>query len=119
MFDPLTDEEEIQVPDSVRVAQTFLEQMYAGEFARAYEAFGPAMRAAVTDVQLADLRQFMGTRFGSAVRHSGTRTGKTLQGDVEIVYLQWDFERERIDARILVNQANQIIGLSFETPVIR
>lgn len=107
------------MPDTVRTAQTFLEQYYAGELAKATEAFGPELRAAVSDAQLARLLEAIHQQYGRPLRHSGTRTSKTFAADADIIYLFWDFEKQRLDARVTVNAANQIIGLSFETPVIR
>ncbi len=107
------------MPDTVRTAQTFLERLFAGEYARATESFAPNMRAAVTDASLAKLWERIGTLFGKPIRHSGTRTAKTISSTVEIIYLSWDFERERLDTRVVVDSSNQIAGISFETPVIK
>jgi hypothetical protein len=107
------------MPDSVRTSQQFLADLFAGEFAKAVEAFDPILRAQVSDQQLHQLWTQITASFGKPVKHSGTRTSKTLSATAEIVYLSWDFEKERIDARMVVTNANKLIGLSFETPVIR
>ncbi|MBX3156919.1 MAG: DUF3887 domain-containing protein [Deltaproteobacteria bacterium] len=107
------------MPDFVRTGQQFLENLFAGEFAKAVEFFDPTLRAAVTDQQLHQLWTQITTSFGKPLKHAGTRTAKTLSSSAEIVYLSWDFEKERIDTRMVVNNANKLIGLSFETPVIK
>lgn len=107
------------MPDSVRTAQMFLEHFYAGEFTQAMENFGPQMRAAVNDTTLAQTRTRVEQLFGKPLRHSGTRTSKTINNEADIIYLFWDFEKQRVDARVIVNPANQIVALSFETPVIK
>lgn len=107
------------MPDSVRTAQECIAQMFAGEFSKAVEAFGPQMRAAVTDAGLAQTCSRIELLFGKPIRHSGTRTSKTIGNEADIVYLHWDFEKQRLDARVIVSPANQIVALSFETPVIR
>src|SRR5689334_16230063 len=107
------------MPDSVRSAQQFVEAFFAGEFAKAVDAFDPALRAQVTDEGLRQVHQQITQLFGKPVKHSGTRTAKTISAAAEIVYLSWDFEKERVDARMVINNANKLIGLSFETPVIR
>jgi hypothetical protein len=107
------------MPDSVKTAQTFLENLFAGEFAKAMESFDPQMRAQLNDRGLSQLWQQTTSLFGKPVRQSGTRAAKTLSQTADIVYLSWDFEKERIDARIVINNTNHIIGLFFETPVIR
>lgn len=107
------------MPDSVRTAQVFLENLFAGEFARAVESFEASMRSAVTDQHLSTVWSQITSIYGKPLRHVATRTSKTLSSIAEIVYLVWDFEKERIEARTVINNANKIIGLSFETPVIR
>lgn len=107
------------MPDSVRTAQTFLEHLYKGEFSKATEAFAPQIRAAVSDQTLADTWNRISQLFGKPLRHSGTRTSKTINNEADIVYLFWDFEKQRLDARVTVTPANQIVSISFETPVIR
>jgi hypothetical protein len=107
------------MPDSVRTAQAFLNHLHAGEYSIAMEVFAPAMRAAVTDVGLAQTWERIKQIYGTPVRHSATRTSRTLTAEADIVYLCWDFEKERLDTRITISNANQIVGLSFEIPVIR
>lgn len=107
------------MPDCVRVAQTFLKHLYAGEIEQAIALFGPAMRSAATSQAMAGLADQLARKYGQPLRHSGTRTAKTVAGDAEVIYLYWDFEGERVDARIIVDATNHIVGLSFETPVIR
>jgi hypothetical protein len=97
----------------------FLENLFAGEFAKAVDSFDPTLRASVSDQTLSGLWNQISSVFGKPLRHSGTRTAKTLSSVAEIVYLSWDFDRERIDLRMVVNNANKLIGLSFETPVIK
>jgi hypothetical protein len=107
------------VPDTVRVARQFLEQLYRGDVVEATRAFGPELRAAVSDTGLATLIERMIQQVGKPLRHAGTRTSKSMTGEADIVYLLWDFERSRVDARMIVTPHNLIVSLSFETPVIR
>jgi hypothetical protein len=107
------------MPDSVRTAQQFLENVFAGEYAKAIESFDPTMRAAVSDQALSGLWGQITSLFGKPLRHSGTRTARTLSATADIIYLSWDFEKERMDTRLVISSANQIMGLSFETPVIK
>lgn len=107
------------MPDSVRVAQSFLDHLIANDYAQAISAFDPNMRAAVNDVVLAQTWQQISDKFGKAVRHCDTRTARTISSNAEIVYLFWDFEKERLCVRAVIDSANQIIGLNFEAPVIR
>jgi hypothetical protein len=113
----------VDMPDSVRTAQQFLDNLFTGDFAKAEENFEASMRTALSQQSLATLWGQMTSLFGKPVRHVGTRTSKTLskhpESVVEIVYLSWDFEKDRIDARVVVNHASKIIGLSFETPIIK
>ena len=106
------------MPDTVRVAQSLLERLFAGDFATAREAFDPNLRVAVSDVTLAETWNKISSLFGKPIRHSDTRTSKTISSNAHIIYLTWDFEKERLCARVVVDNANQIIGLSFEAPVI-
>ena len=107
------------MPDSVRVVQSFLEHLIASDYARAVSAFDPTMRSAVNDVTLAQTWKQISDRFGEPVRHFDTRTSRTISSNADIVYLFWDFEKERLCVRAVVDSANQIIGLNFEAPVIR
>lgn len=107
------------MPDSVRTAQVFLENLFAGEYAKAVESFDPTMRQAVTDKGLSTLWGQISSLFGKPLKHVATRTAKTLSATADIIYLSWDFEKERIDARLVISNANLIMGLSFETPVIK
>lgn len=107
------------MPDSVRSAQVFLETLIAGEFARAVECFDPSVRSGVTDQSLSAIWGQITMLFGKPLKHSGTRTARTIAGTADVVYLSWDLEKERLDARVVVNRANRVIGVSFETPVIK
>jgi Protein of unknown function (DUF3887) len=107
------------MPDSVRAAQVFIENLIASDFAKAADNFDPSVRAAVNDQSLAQMWSHMTTLFGKALKHVGTRTAKSVTGANEIIYLSWDFEKERVDARIVVNAANKLLGIAFETPVIK
>lgn len=107
------------MPDSVRTAQSFIAHLQAGDYAKATESFAPVMRAAVTDAALAQTWERIKQLYGAPVRHAATRTARTMTGEADIVYLSWDFEKERLDTRLTLNNANQIVGLSFEIPVIR
>lgn len=107
------------MPDSVRTAQVFLENLYAGDFTRAVDAFGTKMHASMSDQALGALWKQMTSLFGKPLRHVGTRTTRTAGSKVEIVYLSWDFEKDRIDARMVVDSHNKIAGLSFETPMVK
>ncbi len=73
----------------------------------------------MSDQSLSTLWNQITALFGKPLRHSGTRTAKTITGTADIVYLSWDLEKERIDARIVLNSANKIVGVAFETPVIK
>lgn len=107
------------MPDCVRIAMTFLDRFYAGDIAEATQTFAPNLRAQVSDDSLARTREQLVRQYGKPLRHSGTRTAKTMGGEADIIYLFWDFEKQRVDARLIVTPQNQIVSLSFETPVIR
>jgi hypothetical protein len=107
------------MPDSVRTAQLFLENLYAGDYAKAADAFDPAFKNHVNDQSLSTIWKQVESLFGKPVKHTATRTSRTVTGTADIIYLSWDFEKERVDARIVVNKANRIVGAAFETPVIK
>lgn len=107
------------MPDSVRTALAFLRDLHVSDPVKATVHFSPAMREAVTDQALLATWERIQQLYGKPVRHTATRTAKTMTGEAEIVYLAWDFEKERVDTRVTVSSANQIVGVSFEVPVIR
>lgn len=107
------------MPDSVRIAQTFAQNMFAQEYAKAVEAFDPTLRTALSDQVLSQLNAQITQLFGKPTKLSSSRVARTMAAGTEIVYLAWDFEKERVELRLVITNANHIAGVSIEIPVTR
>ncbi len=95
----------------VAAAKAFVEQLVAGEFAKAAEPFDDTMRSAVPVETLEKIWKQLNSQLGSYRSLSGSRTEVT--GQHTGVILSLSFEKGEIDGRIVFDTKQRIAGLFF------
>lgn len=100
-------QEQDRRPDAIR----FVELLRAGKTAEAAKPFDAAMKAAIPEQKLREIWQGLVGQFGALKSAQRTRTEKVMIYD--IVFVTCEFERGKLDAKVVFNPAGQISGLFF------
>lgn len=98
-------------PDSAQVATNFVGLLSQGNFAAAVQGFDGAMLAALPEPKLKEVWQSVTGSAGSFQKQLGTRTEK--MGGYEIVFVTSQFEKARLDIKVVLNARRQVSGLFF------
>jgi dienelactone hydrolase len=92
-------------------AKTFVTQMAAGQFEKAVEPFDQAMAKALPPERLKALWEGLVKEYGPFQQAAENRAEKILQYNA--VYITCAFEGGSIDAKVVLNSRNKIVGLFF------
>jgi dienelactone hydrolase len=80
-------------------ATKFVTQLEKGEFAAAEDNFHPQMKSALPPDKLRDLWNSLNSQYGAFKGQAGTRQEK--QGSYDIVYVTCEFEKSKMDIKIV------------------
>ena len=97
--------------DQKEMATTFVAQIAAGQFEKAVEPFDQTMRQAISADKLKQLWDGLTKEYGPLQRAADVRVEKIQKYD--IVYVTCEFQRGRLDAKVVFNSENKIAGLFF------
>lgn len=95
----------------IETAKTFVAQMSRGQFDKAVEPFDPIMKAALPTEKLKGVWDGLAQQYGALQRASETRTAKV--GRYNVVFVTCEFQRGKLDAKVVFNGDNKIAGLFF------
>jgi uncharacterized protein len=98
-------------PEQTEVAKNFVAQLAGGQFEKAVEPFDQTMRQALPAEKLKLLWDGLTKQYGSLQRAVDTRAEKIQKYDV--VYVTCEFQRGRLDAKVVFTSENKITGLFF------
>jgi uncharacterized protein len=95
----------------LELAKTLVAQMAAGQFDKAVEPFDPTMKRALPADKLKEAWDGLTRQYGHYQRAGDTTTEKVRQYD--IVYVTCDFQRGKLDPKVVFTSDNKITGLFF------
>jgi uncharacterized protein len=98
-------------PEQSEAAKKFVAQLAAGEFEKAAEPFDETMRQALPASKLKELWEGLTKQLGPLQRAAEVRAEKIQKYDV--IYVTCEFQRSRLDAKIVFSSQNKIAGLFF------
>ncbi len=96
----------------IPLAEAFVDQLAKGDFAAATGRFDSTMLKAMPEATLKATWQQVLAQVGAFKQETGTHT-EVVQG-YRAVYVTCQFEKAALDARVVFNAQNQIIGLQFQ-----
>ncbi len=97
--------------EQIKMAKAFVAQMAAGQFEKAVEPFDQTMRQVLPAEKLKPIWDRLTMEYGPLQRADETRAEEIQKFDV--VYVTCEFERGRLDAKIVFTSDNKITGLFF------
>lgn len=103
-------EEQVK-PERVELAREIVEQMGQGEFEKAVQRFDTVMTKALPPAKLQSIWKGLISQFGSLQQIADTRTEALKQYQIVLVTCQ--FERGKLDAKVVFTEQNKIAGLFF------
>lgn len=95
----------------LETAKMLVAQMAAGEFDKAVEPFDLTMKQAMPAAKLKEVWVSLTSQYGPLQRATKTRTTKVRQ--YEMVFVTCEFQRGKLDAKIVLTSDNKITGLFF------
>ena len=99
-------------PGEVTVlAKAFVDLLARGDFAGATQSFDATMKTAMPPDKLQTTWTQLSNAAGSYVRQISTRTEQS--GGFTAVYVTCEFEKTKLDIKVVYNSAKQISGLFF------
>ncbi len=99
-------------PDrNVEKAKRFVSQMAAGEFDKAVEPFDKTMARVLPASKLNEIWDGLVKQYGPLRQTTDTRTEKVKQ--YTLVFVTCEFERGRLDTKVVFNTKGEIGGLFF------
>ena len=93
------------------IAKGLVAQMAAGQFEKAVEPFDPIMKRALPGDKLKEVWDGLTKQYGTLQRANETTTEKVQQ--YEVVYVTCEFQRGKLDAKVVFTPENKITGLFF------
>jgi len=96
---------------AIAVGQTFVDVLIAGDYAGAVKPFDATMADAMPPDVLQQTWETLVRQIGPFQGQAGTRTEK--QGAYDIVFVTLEFERAKLDAKVVLDSTGQISGLWF------
>ncbi|MFZ5979793.1 MAG: DUF3887 domain-containing protein [Candidatus Zixiibacteriota bacterium] len=93
------------------LAADFIENLNRGNYTEATAGFDSTMNTAINVEQLQQLWESLQGQFGAYQGPGGTQADKYEQYD--IIFVTMCFEKMKLDAKLVFNQARQISGLFF------
>ena len=95
----------------IKEAETFMDQLQAGQFTNAVARFDKTMTAALPADKLAATWKAVSRQLGDFTKRHGTRIESL--GVYRIVFVPCEFARDWLDAKVVFNPAGEIAGLFF------
>ena len=92
-------------------AKAFVDLLAKGDFAGATQSFDATMKTAMPPDKLQTTWTQLSNAAGSYVRQISTRTEQS--DDLTAVYVTCEFEKTKLDIKVVYNSAKQISGLLF------
>ncbi len=108
--------QDVAWPELVKVAETTVDQLLAGEFTPVVARFNEKMRAAASEEFLKQTMASLTGQVGAFKARTGTRTDER-QG-IRLVIIGCEFERANLDAQIAFDVQERIAGLSFRPQAV-
>ena len=93
------------------IAKGLVAQMAAGQFGKAVEPFDPIMKSALPADKLKDVWDGLTKQYGTLQRANETTTEKIQQ--YEVVYVTCEFQRGKLDTKVVFTSENKVTGLFF------
>ncbi|WP_339733881.1 alpha/beta fold hydrolase [uncultured Gimesia sp.] len=97
--------------DREKLARGFVNQMEQGEFEKAVQRFDTVMAKALPSDKLQAIWNGLVSQYGSLQRIGDTRTEDLKK--YQIVFVTCQFERGKLDAKVVFTEQNEIAGLFF------
>jgi CubicO group peptidase (beta-lactamase class C family) len=98
-------------PDVLDTARQFVDALVKEDFARAVEHFDETMRQEMPIAKTRELWGVLNGQFGAFQRQADTRTEK--DGEYQIVYIDCEFEKGPLSARLVFDAQRRIAGIAF------
>ena len=95
----------------IQLAKTFVSQMAAGDFEKAIQPFDETMKKAMPAEKLRQVWESVTGQQGSFKQLGGTRT-EAIQ-KYQIIFVTTEFERGKLDTKVVFDTENHIAGLFF------
>ena len=96
---------------TIAVARAFVGMFTSGEDARCVALFDSTMKMLMPESKVKEARDSVVARFGAFKTQLQIRTQKYMVYD--IVFVTCQFERDRADARVVLNASRKVAGLFF------
>lgn len=93
-------------------AKNYVESMARADFASVYKDFDKTMQSVLPAEKLAEAWTSLAAQVGSFKEQLAVRTEKIDAYDV--VYVTCNFDRAKIDVKVVFNNAGQVAGLFFQ-----
>src|SRR6266404_4002841 len=100
--------------DHTAVAKAFVDALRKGEFEKATKDFDATMKKESGADKLEELWKLLGVMYGSLKKTGALRTGKT--GQYDLVFVPCEFEKQKLDIRVVFDAEGKITGLGLEQP---
>jgi len=104
-------QEGTKVGDLTNSAKIFVEMMVKENYAGAVEKFDRTMKDAMPIDKLQEAWQGLLAKAGIFKKQIGLR--QTKEQGYDIVYVTCEFEKEKVDIKVVFNNAKQVSGLWF------
>jgi uncharacterized protein len=108
---PATPQAKIQNKDNVSAAGQFVQLLEKGEFASAVKEFDATMTNALPVEKLKQAWESLIAQAGTMKARLSTRTERA--GEYDVVFVTCQFEKTKLDVKVVFNRAKRISGLFF------
>ncbi len=100
-----------KVGDLTKLAKAFVELLIKEDYANAVQKFDKTMKDAMPVEKLEEAWQGLLTKAGPLKKQIGLR--QTQEQGYDIVYVTCEFEKAKVDIKVVFNNAKQVSGLWF------
>jgi dienelactone hydrolase len=100
-----------QGKDQTQAAKDFVDLLSRGDFAGAVQQFDPTMVTALPEAKLKEIWQQLTTGAGSFRKQ--LRTRNEAMAGYDIVFVTGEFEKAKVDIKVVFNSKRQVAGLFF------
>jgi uncharacterized protein len=100
--------------DHVGRAKEFVELLKKGDFTKAVEPFTETMIKAMPADKLKETWELVNKQAGAFKEMTGTRT--ETKGKYELVFVGAEFEKAKLEVRVVFDTEHKIAGLGFQPP---
>jgi len=103
-----------QTGDFAALAKQFVEQLANGDFSAAVQNFDATMKVGMPPEKLKEAWEGLVGQVGALQKQAGVRMAKEQGFDA--AYVTCEFERGKVDVKVVFNGAKEISGLWFVPP---